>query len=186
MGWTGALAALLACGAPSSAGAQDTPPEWQPAGRVRAYGRGLFGPAALVGIGVSSALDQSRSEPPEWGDDFDGLVKRVGSNAGRNAAQETIEHALAALMDRSVVYQKCTCSRTGARIAHAFVETVTDRDREGDRMIALPRFAGAYGGSLIERTWRPDREGIDVLKIGTNTVVYSALGNLWKEFVGWP
>ena len=184
-GWL-ALASLLASSLASAAAAQGTPPEWQPGGRARAYARALFGPSALVGIGVSSAIDHSREDPPEWGDDFDGLVKRVGSNAARNAVQETIEHGLAALLDRSVVYQKCTCSGVVPRAAHALVETVTARTREGDRKIGLPRFAGAYGGALIERTWRPDREGIDVLKIGTSTIVSGTLGNLWREFVGWP
>lgn len=178
--WLG-LAALLAAPAAAQGG-----PEWEAGGRARAYARGLFGPGALVGIAGSTALDQAGKDPTEWGDDAGGFGRRLASNAGRNAVEETIRHGLAAAMRRSVVYQRCGCRDVGGRIEHAWLEAITDRNRAGDRMLSLPRLAGAYGGALAERGWRPDREPIDVVAIGTGTILFAGLSNLWREFVGWP
>ncbi len=161
-------------------------PEWQPGGRGRAYARALLGPGAILSIGVGTAIDQSRNDPAEWGDDLPGFWKRLGSNAAENTVDATIHHGLAAVMDRSVVYQKCSCTGFGPRLGHAFLETLTSRDKNGHRMIDLPRFAGAYGGVLIESTWRPNRQTTDILTLGTGAIVFGGLSNAWREFVGWP
>ena len=161
-------------------------PEWQSGGRGRAYARALFGPGALLSIGAATAVDQSRNDPPDWGDGSNGFWKRLGSNAAENAVDATIHDGLAALMDRSVVYQKCGCSGFGPRLGHAFLEALTSRNREGHRMFDVPRFAGAYGGAAIERTWRPNRQAIDVVALGTGSIVFGGLSNAWREFVGWP
>ena len=40
-------------------------------------------------------------------------------------------------MDRSVRYEPCSCTDTGNRFGHALLETVTDRDQQGHRMISI-------------------------------------------------
>jgi hypothetical protein len=97
--------------------------------------------------------------------------------------QESVRHGLAAVLNRSVSYQPCSCKNVAGRIGNALLETVTDRDRTGDRMIAIPRFAGAYAGALAESTWRPDDTSLEVVSIGLSSVVFGAVGNLAKEFL---
>jgi hypothetical protein len=182
------LGLLLVAGFPGAVRAQEvTPPEWQPGGRVREYGQSLLGPPAIVDVGVAAGLDQWRDEPEEWDQDIGGFGQRLASNAGRNAVEESARHGLAALMDRSVTYQRCTCSAVGGRVWNAFLETITDRDREGDRLPAIPRLAGSVAGAYAESSWRPGEDDrTDVVRIATRSVLFGMLGNLWTEFVGWP
>ena len=189
--WGGAsVLGLLTCVVVSAAGALDaqeaTPAEWQPGGRPREYVRSIIGAPAIVDVGVGAGLDQLREEPVEWGDGWEGFGKRVASNAGRNMIEETVRHGLAAAFDRSVTYQRCACESVGGRTWHAFVETVTDRNREGERQVGFSRLAGFYAGAFSETLWRPEEEGTDVLRVGTRGIVFGFLGNVWKEFVGWP
>ena len=181
-----AVATWLAAGGWTALAAQTAAAEWQPNGRLHEYARSTIGVPALVDVGVGSVADQLNDEPQEWDDDFEGFAKRFASNAGRNTVEESVRHGLAAVLDRSVTYQRCTCETVPGRTWHALVETVTDRGRDGARGPAIPRFAGWYGGALAEELWSPDEGGSDVLRVGTRGVLFGFLGNVWKEFVGWP
>lgn len=175
-----AACALLASGL-TQARAQDKPTEWESGGRSRAYLTSLVGPGALLSVGVTTGIDEARDDPPEWG-----FGKRAASNMGRQVVQETVRHGLAAALSRSVVYQPCECNAFIPRVAHAFVETVTDRSREGKRMVAISRFAGAYAGAAAEAQWRPDRSSPEILATATSAIIYGGIGNLWREFIRWP
>ncbi len=157
--------------------------EFEPGGRTRAYVNSLVGPGALISLGIGTAIDQARDEPPQWGDSWD---KRLASNAGRNAVQETVRHGIAAAFNRSVSYRRCSCDAIGSRIGNAIVETITDRDRNGNRSFAVARFAGSYAGAYAESTWRPDRDTPEILAVGTSVLLFGTVSNLWRELVGWP
>ena len=157
--------------------------EFEPGGRTRAYVNSLIGPGALVSLGIGTGIDQASDEPPEWGNHWE---KRLYSNFGRNVAQESVRHSLAALFGRSVTYRRCTCDGIPSRIGNAIVEVVTDRDRDGDRFVAIPRFACSYAGAYAESTWRPDRDAPEILAVGTSVLLFGTVSNLWREFVGWP
>jgi hypothetical protein len=157
--------------------------EFQPGGRTRAYVNSLIGPGALVSLGIGTAIDEANDKPPQWGDHWE---KRLYSNFGRNVVQESVRHGLAAMFERSVTYRRCTCDAIPSRIGNAIVEVVTDRDRDGDRFFAIPRFAGSYAGAYAESTWRPDRDAPEILAVGTSVLLFGTLSNLWREFVGWP
>lgn len=175
---------LIVLAAPLAA--QTGGPEWEPGGRKRAYMSSLIGPGALISLAATSGIETAREDPPEWGDDLNGFGKRFASNAGRNVIQQSVRHGVSAAFDRSVVYQKCECNSMLQRTGHAFVETVTDRDRQGSRMISVSRFLGAFAGAYAEQQWRPDRSGSEAAAVALSTVVFGTLGNLWREFIGWP
>ena len=160
--------------------------EFEQGGRVRAYVNSLVGPGALAGLAISTTADHLQGDPEEWGDGGEGLAKRLGSNAARNAVQETVRHSLAAIMGRSVTYKRCECSGFFPRVGNAVVEVVTDRNREGDRMVAISRFAGAYAGAAAEPLWHPDRSGAEVVNVALSTLLWGTVSNMWREFVGWP
>jgi hypothetical protein len=177
---------LIAIGAPDAGAQQPQSLEWQPNGRQRAYVRSLVGPFALLGVAATTTMEQVRTETPDWGDNTGGLTRRIASNAGRKMIQETVRHGLAAALDRSTVYLRCTCTSGGARVAHAFVEVISDRDRDGRRVIPLSRFAGVYAGAFAEQAWRPGGSTSDVALAGVSAIVSGSVTNLWREFVGWP
>src|SRR5687768_9883242 len=160
--------------------------EFEAGGRGRAYVNSLIGAGALVSLGISTVIDHRQDDPLEWGDGTEGFAKRLGSNAARNLAQESVRHGLAAVLGRSVTYQRCECNGFFPRVGNAVVEVVTDRNRDGDRMIAISRFAGAYAGAAAETLWHPDRSGAEVINVAANTLLWGTVSNLWREFVGWP
>src|SRR5687767_327893 len=163
------------------------PSEWDQGGRMRAYRGALVGPAALVGVAVTTAVDHARDDPPEWGESGEfGIGRRLASNTGRHLVTQTVRHGLAIVMDRSTYYKPCECTAFLPRVGNAFVEVITDRDRDGDRMFSVPRFAGAYAGAFAEQLWRPGRSGKEVAMAGASALVFGAAGNLWREFIGWP
>ena len=178
-----ALLCALLLATPALAQQRRVNSEWQPGGRRDAYLHDIFGTGSLVSTAASSVIDQVGNDPEEWGDGADGFLKRLASNAGRRVVQESVRHGLAAAMDRSVRYELCTCTDAGARLGHVLVETVTDRDEAGHRMIAIPRFAGAYAGAFAEHIWRPNETGVEIFTTGLSAIVFGAVGNMSKEFL---
>src|SRR5687767_1496470 len=95
------MTALVVFIAASSAVAQrkPEPSEWDQGGRLRAYRVSLVGPAALVGVGITTAVDHARDDPPEWGEaGQNGLARRTASNLGRMVVTQTVRHGLANVM----------------------------------------------------------------------------------------
>jgi hypothetical protein len=183
--WTmGAVIALL-CSTAVQAAAQATAPEWQPNGRWKEWGKSVVGVPALLDVGVATAIDQWRDEPPEWDEDGNGFAKRLASNAGRNGIEESVRHGLAAVMNRSVSYQRCACRSFDRRLRHALLESITDRGREGKRMVSFARIGGVFAGALAQDAWEPGDRG-EILRVGARGLAFGVLGNLWREFVGWP
>ena len=146
--------------------------------RGKEYISSLIGPSAWLGVGAATALDQIRDDPPQWN-----VGKRALSNWGRLGVQVTVHHGLAAMIDRSTWYYKCSCTDTGARIGHAFAEAFTDHDRSGGAHFSIATTAGAIGGAWAESTWRPGRTSGGVLLGAAESMVGSGVLNLWREFV---
>lgn len=173
-----AAAAVFALVGVGPVNAQQSRDRFNATVRGRDYVRSLVGPSAWLGVGAATALDQVRDDPPQWN-----IGDRALSNWGRLGVQQTIHHGLAAVIDRSTWYYRCSCNGAGARIGHAFAETITDHDRSGATHFSIANVAGAYGGAWAETTWRPDRSSGEVLANGTATLLASGVLNLWREFV---
>jgi hypothetical protein len=67
----------------------------------------------------------------------------------------------------------------------ALIQNVTSRKKSGNRVISVPRFAGAYVGAIIPtETWYPERYSYkDGLRHGTRALVTGFGINLFREFV---
>lgn len=160
--------------------------EFTSSARGRAYAHDLFGPSALIGVAAGAALDHLRNEPEGWEDNSSGFGRRLASNAGRHAVNQSVRHGLAITLGRTTRYHRCTCTDFGGRVGNAIVETFTDRGRDGNRMISIPRFGGAAAGAFAENAWLPDDSKNEVLLDAVRSVAYSALSNIAKEIIGWP
>ncbi|MDB4882142.1 MAG: hypothetical protein JWL95_908 [Gemmatimonadetes bacterium] len=121
--------------------------------RGRRYAHDLWYGTAL-GF-VYAGVDQLRDDPVEWGKGWPGYERRLASDVGEFAIQETVMEALAAAMSRPLDYQRCRCRTTGARVAWALASSVTDPLPRGHRALAIPRIVGAYAGSFAQAAWRP-------------------------------
>jgi hypothetical protein len=155
----------------------------QESSRMHNYVVSLVGPGALISIGASAAYDQVRNDPEVWEKTTEGFGKRVASAAGSRLANQTVRHGLAAVMDRSTGYTRCTCSAFGARLGHAIISAITDTNASGHRMLSVPAIAGAAAGAYAPLAWRPEYTSSRAFAGVGMSLGLSALGNVGHEFI---
>jgi hypothetical protein len=148
--------------------------------RVNNYLRELAGPRALVRVVGGGVFEQLRQH------DNTELGRRLAERATQHAAEVSVRHGLAAVMHRSTDYhyQFCECRGFGPRVAHALVESFTDRRADGSRAFSVPRLAGAYAGDFAGLAWEHDRSVGGVAAGATLSLGFSALFNVARELTG--
>jgi hypothetical protein len=148
--------------------------------RVNNYLRDLAGPRALAGVVGGGVFEQLRQN------DRTELGRRLAERATQHAAEVSVRHGLAAVMHRSTDYhyQFCECHGVGPRVAHALVESFTDRRADGSRALSVPRLAGAYAGEFAGLAWEHDRSVGNVAAGATLSLGFSALFNVARELTG--
>lgn len=181
-------AALLA----SPAAAQETPPpaaapaDTAAVDPVRDFVVDLADPLSLgvaAGMGV---FDHLRTVPDEWGGGADALVQRIASRAGGHVIGTSVRHGTAAALGRSTRWEPCECTSTEERVEHVFVETFTDRDRSGRRVLSEPYLAGTLSASLAPALWHPDVSLRDGLVGSAVSVVFTLASRILLEVVPLP
>lgn len=176
-----AVLMMTGIGLPGYAQAQDTVPANKT--RLNRYLWATLGPGPIAGSLVVAGIDHARDEPDQWSTKFDGYGHRLGARYGQLLVEVTVEHALAAALDRPTQYQRCVCTGFGPRFGHAMVGAVTDVTSHG-RAPAFPRIAGAYAGALTWVVLVPGSEnGLDALASGTAAIAFSSFANLFREFI---
>ena len=144
---------------------------------VRLFMYDLVDPVALGSAGALGLYDHMLMKPYEWGGGFDALTQRIAHRAGGHVIGTSVRHGLAAVLNRSVEMEPCGCPKAEDRVAHAFVETFTDRDlTTGRRVFSEPFIAGTYAGTLVPALWHPDEDLVDGLKAGTLSIVFTLAG----------
>lgn len=144
---------------------------------VEAFVKELVDPVTLGTAAAMGLYDHIRTEPYEWGGGLDALTQRIASRAGGHVIGTSVRHGVAAALNRSVENEPCGCPNAEDRVAHAFVETFTDRDlATGRRVFSEPFIAGTYAGALAPTFWHPDVDLVDGLKSGTLSIVFTLAG----------
>jgi hypothetical protein len=148
--------------------------------RFSNYLHELAGPRALIGLVGGGVLGQLRQN------DGMGLEERIAERATQHTAELSVRHGLAALMHRSTDYHYhfCECHGFGPRVAHALVESFTDRRADGSRAFSVPRIASTYAGGLASLPFERDRTAGDVVAGATLSLGFSALFNIGRELSG--
>lgn len=153
--------------------------------RFNRYIKSTIGPFRLLQTGASAGIAQWRDSPEEWGQGMKGYGKRYASGLGQNAIQQTVTYGLDEAMGLDTGFEKSKREGFGARFKDALIQNVTSRNKDGKRVVSVPRFAGVYTGSIVSReTWYPDRYTYkDGLRNGTTTLLTGFGINLLREFV---
>lgn len=177
-------ALLLACAPVLRAQAPDSLPaepvradSARTADPVEVFMYDLVDPVTLGSAAALGLYDHIRTEPYEWGGGLDALTQRIASRAGGHVIGTSVRHGVAAALNRSVANEPCGCPDPEDRVAHAFIETFTDRDlTTGRRVFSEPFIAGTYAGALAPTLWHPDVDLVDGLKSGTLSVIFTLAG----------
>lgn len=156
--------------------------------RFDRYVKDTVGPLSLTRSAVSAGLDQWRDTPEEWGQGMKGYGRRYASRFGRNLVQQSVTYGLDEAFGLDSEFHRTTDEGFGARVKHAFLETITSRTKSGKRVVSAPRLAGVYTSAIVAtETWYPERYSYkDGLRMGTSTLITGFGINLVREFfINW-
>ena len=153
--------------------------------RFKHYIKNTVGPFRLVRTAASAGINQWRDSPEEWGQGMKGYGKRYASSLVQNAIQQTVTYGLDEAMGLDTGFERSKREGFFPRLRDALIQNVTSRNKNGDRFVSVPRFAGVYTGAIVAReTWYPDRYTYkDGLRSGTTTLLTGFGINLVREFV---
>jgi len=150
------------------------------------FGYRTIAPSSFAKTAFTSAIDQWRDSPPEWGQGMAGYARRYGDKTGTRAAENGIGLVAAAALHQDPRYFRSGETGFWRRTQYAVKATVLTRNDSGERSIAIWKFSANYGAQFVSNAWRPDRVTPvpDTLARGTVSMGYDAASNLFKEF--WP
>jgi hypothetical protein len=153
--------------------------------RFKRYVKDTVGPIRLLRTGAAAGIQQWRDSPEEWEQGMKGYGKRFASGMGRNAIQQTVTYGLDSALQLDTGFQRSKREGFFPRLKDALLQNVTSRNKSGNRVIAAPRFAGIYTGSIIaSETWYPERYSYkDGLRQGTTTLLTGFGINVVREFL---
>ena len=153
--------------------------------RFKRFVNSTVGPITLGRTAISAGINQWRDHPKEWEQGASGYGKRFASSFGKNAIHQTITYGLDEAMGLDTGFRRSSRHGFGPRLKDALLENVTSRNRNGERMFSVPRFAGTYTATIIRaETWYPDRYDYkDGLRSGTTSILTGFLYNVLREFV---
>ena len=153
--------------------------------RRKRYVKGMVGPYRLAFSAASAGIGQWRDSPEEWGQGAKGYGKRYASSLGQNAINQTVTFGLDEAMGLDTGFQRSKRDGFFPRFKDALIQNVTSRNKSGDRVVSVPRFAGVYTGAIVAReTWYPDRYTYkDGIRSGTTSLLTGFGINLVREFV---
>lgn len=153
--------------------------------RFNRYVKDTVGPFRLVRTAAAAGINQWSDTPEEWEQGMKGYGKRFASNLGRNAIQQSVTYGLDEALGLDSSFHRSTREGVFPRVKHAFLETITSRNKRGKRILSAPRLAGVYTGAIVQtETWYPERYSYkDGLRIGTGTLLTNFGINLVREFL---
>lgn len=153
--------------------------------RFKRYVNGIVGPVALGRQVARAGISTWQNSPEEWGPHWEGFGKRMASNFGKNLIKQTTVYGLDTALKYDSHYYRSEKKDAASKIKNALLSTVTARDRNGKRVVGIPRIVGTYTSSIIAaETWYPDRyDWKDGVRNGTFSFAMSAGFNLFKEFI---
>jgi hypothetical protein len=153
--------------------------------RTKRYINSVVGPFALARTVATAGISTWQNSPEEWGDHWEGFGRRVASNFGRNVIKQTTTFALDEALKYDSHYYRSKDKSVGGRVRNAFLSPVTARDRNGKRVVGIPRIAGTLTASIAARAlWYPaGYDWKDGLKSAPVSIGFNVAYNLFKEFV---
>jgi hypothetical protein len=145
----------------------------------------MFGPAAVLALGIHTAFDQMRVHPIEWGQSEHGLEHRLAYHFEMSLLRQNVAFAVRAFDHEDPRYfasgQKNVLKRTRYALAHAVIARKTD----GSEMPAYSRFVVGFTTPEIAEAWRPSSYNTvgNVMASGSISIATAAITNVFREFL---
>ena len=184
------LVTIVLLGIPALSGAQDrdvaaVPPVLDEQALLRKYVWSTLGFPGALHATFTSALEQWRGAPPEWGTGVSGYPKRWASQFAEAAIGSTTKYAVARALHHDPSFTRCRCSGFGPRLRHALVSPFAARARDGRRVFSPATVASLAAENVIPAsTWYPAPHGArDGLAHAGSSLVSKMGVDVFREFV---
>ena len=103
-----------------------------------------------------TTYDEATDAYPEWGEGFEGYMKRFGSRQAQFIIQNSAISLGDGLLGWEPRYDRCRCTGFWPRTGHAFLRNFVTYDRtEKSLRPQLFPYLGAFAGSATATTWQP-------------------------------
>jgi hypothetical protein len=124
---------------------------------LKAFEQELYGPRPFFSAAIRSGIDQLRTKPTGWGQDFPGYMQRYGSAYGEFGIDSSVRYGLAALFHEDVRYLVCHKCTATQKFENAFLSQITARHgQDGHRVVSLTPVVAGFSGPLIAYSaWYP-------------------------------
>ncbi len=139
----------------------------------------------LIGVGIGATFQQISNNPPEWEKTGKGFARRLGSNFGENAIQETVAYGIEETFKLDSKFYKSKKRDLGSRIKNGLLSGITARTPSGKRVFNPAPIIGTYTANMVStQVWYPKRFSYkDGLRQGTQSVGFSIGFGLLNEFL---
>jgi hypothetical protein len=126
--------------------------------------------------------DQARGEPPEW-EGASGFGKRVASNYGLYAIQNSFSALGNGLMGYEPRYDRCKCEGLGPRTRHALTRNFVTYNRNLAYRPQVPLYVAAFGAGAVSAQWRPNISNWEAAyRAAASQAVFGVMFNWIGEF----
>jgi hypothetical protein len=155
------------------------------AARRKRFINSTIGPVALGRMVFNAGISTWSNSPEEWGTHWEGFGRRFASNLGKNVIRQTTSFSLDEALKYDSYFYRSKNKSVGARLKNSLISPVTARDKNGKRVLGIPRITAAYTSSIIAtEAWYPDRYNWkDGLISGSSSLAFNAAFNLFREFI---
>ena len=145
---------------------------------------GTFGPPELIGDALSSAFQQWRDTPYEWGRGTGGYAKRYVAGYAESAIGDTTQYLIARALDEDPSFWPCACTGVLQRLRHASAAPFRARKPDGRSVFSTARVAGLTVGEAVAEIWYPPPRGFRSTVKNAAVDVAGQIGvDLLREFV---
>ncbi|CAN5408109.1 hypothetical protein BH10ACI2_BH10ACI2_20340 [soil metagenome] len=144
-----------------------------------------FGLGALAGTVIGAGFEQIDNQPPEWKKTGNGFARRIASNFGRNAIEQSSLYGLSEVFGQDQEYRKCDCRGFSRRTIYALRSGFTARNRKGDTVFSPPKVVSPFVSHIASvKLWYPSRFNVrDGARQGGYSLMFNTGFNLVKEFI---
>lgn len=123
----------------------------------KAYEHEIIGPRVFLGAAMRSGIEQARTVPTGWGQDFPGYGQRYGSAYAEMVIDSSVRFGLAAALHEDTRYIICHKCSAGAKFKNAALAEVTNRHGvDGRREFSVVPIVANFSGPLVAYSaWYP-------------------------------
>lgn len=153
--------------------------------RFKNYVNSVVGPFAWARYSLSAGMLTWRNSPQEWGDKWEGFGRRFGNAFGKSAIRNTTVYALDEALKYDSNFYRSRDRSVAARMRNSVFSAVTARNKEGKRVVGVPRLVGNFTSEIISSTtWYPPRyDVVHGIKGGAISIGINVGFNLIREFI---